>query len=118
MAMEDLKGRIKALLNEIEFTHLKKNWTERLIARGVAKEDSYEWVAEIGHIVDEYERSLRFLTDMLEISDAIGAAQKLESWIAYTRDMTIWRLDDVVNQLQGKYEKYLPPEPNDEDEST
>lgn len=114
--MEDLKGRIKVLLHEIEFTHLKKNWAERLIAAGVEKEDSYKWVAEIGHVVDEYERSLRFLADMLETSDASSAAQKLESWIAYTRDMTIWKLDDVVKELQGQYEKYLPPEPNDEDE--
>jgi hypothetical protein len=30
--------------------------------------------------------------------------------------MTIWKLDDVVNQLQGKYEKYLPPEPDEDDE--
>jgi hypothetical protein len=116
--MEDLKDRIKALLYEIEFTHLKKNWAERLIVAGVEKEDSYKWVAEIGHVVDEYERSLRFLADMLETSDANGAAQKLESWIAYTRDMTIWKLDDVVNQLQGRYEKYLPPQPENGNEPT
>ena len=114
--MEDLKGRIKALLHEIEFTHLKQYWAERLIAGGVEKEDSYKWVAEIGHVVDEYERSLRFLAEMLETNDANDAAQKLESWIAYTRDITIWKLDDVVNQLQGRYEKYLPPEPDDIDE--
>ena len=112
--MEDLKPRIKVLLNEIEFTHLKKNWAERLIAAGVEKEDVGTWTAEIGHIVDEYERSLRFLVDLLQTSDASHAAQELESWIAYTRDMTIWKLDDVMKALQGRYEKYLPPEPDDE----
>ncbi len=116
--MEDLKARIKALLHEIEFTHLKQNWAERIITTGVAKEDSYKWVAEIGHIVDEYERSLRFLTNLLQTSKPSDAAEKLEGWIAYTRDMTIWKLDDALNQLQGRYEKYLPPEPEDEDEES
>jgi hypothetical protein len=114
--VENLKERIKTLLHEIEFTHLKKNWAERLIEAGIDEEDAGMWVVEIGHIVDEYERSLRFLVDLLQTSDTSGAARKLESWIAYTRDMTIWKLDDVVNQLQGKYEKYLPPEPDEDDE--
>jgi hypothetical protein len=95
---------------------LKKNWADRLIEGGVAKEDVGKWVVEIGHIVDEYERSLRFLIDLLQKNDATSAAKGLENWVAYTRDMTIWKLDDVVNQLQGRYEKYLPPEPHDEDE--
>jgi hypothetical protein len=114
--VEDLKTRIKVLMHEIEFTHLKKNWVERLIAADVEKEDAYQWVAEIGHVVDEYERSLRFLVDLLQTNDASSAAQELESWVAYTRDMTIWKLGDVMNQLQGRYEKYLPPALDDEDE--
>lgn len=115
--MEDLKKRIKALLHEIEFTHLKKNWVERLIAGGVEQADCYKWVAEIGHVVDEYESSLRFLVEMLETSDAARAAQELEGWIAYTHDITLWKLDDVLNELRGRYEKYLPPEPEDDDET-
>ena len=114
--MDDLQKRIKALLNEIEYTHLKTDWAERLIAGGVEKSDAYTWVAELGHIVDEYERSLRFLVKMLESSDASIAAGELEDWLAHTRDMTVWKLEYVLNELQGKYEKYLPPEPDDEDE--
>lgn len=114
--MQDLKERIKTLLYEIEYTHLKKNWAERLIEAGIEKEDSYRWVAELGHVVDEYERSLRFLAEMLATSDANSAAQELDSWIAYTQDITIWKLGEVVSQLHGTYEKYLPPEPEDEDE--
>lgn len=45
--MQDLKERIKTLLYEIEYIHLKKNWAERLIEAGIEKEDSYKWVAEI-----------------------------------------------------------------------
>jgi hypothetical protein len=115
--MEDLKARVKTLMYEIEYTHLKKLWVERVIKAGIAPEDAYKWVAEIGHIVDEYERSLRFLLDLLQESKPERVAQKLESWLAYTRDMTVWKLEDVTKELEGKYEKYLPPEPEDEDES-
>lgn len=115
--MDDLKERIKALLHEIEFTHLKKNWVEQVIAGGVEREDSYKWVAEIGHVVDEYERSLRYLVDLLHTSDASSAAQELESWIAYTRDMTVWTIDEAMKRLEGRYEKYLPPEPDDQEPS-
>jgi hypothetical protein len=88
-------------MHEIEFTHLKKNWVERLIAADVEKQDAYKWVAEIGHVVDEYERSLRFLVDLLQTNDASSAALKLESWVAYTRDMTIWKLGDVMTSCKG-----------------
>lgn len=114
--MEDVKEQVKTLLHEIEFTHLKKNWAERLLDAGIDKEDIGKWVVEIGHVVDEYERSLRFLMELLHTTDAGIAAQKLESWVAYTRDMTIWKLDYMVKELQGRYEKYIPPDPEDEDE--
>lgn len=114
--MDDLKKRLKTLMTEIEYTHLKKNWAERLIAGGVDKEDVYKWIVEIGHVVDEYERSLRFLADLLETSNATDAAQELESWIAYTRDLTVWKLQMMVEELHECYEKYLPPEPEDDEE--
>jgi hypothetical protein len=112
--MDDLKERIKALLNEIEYTHLKKNWAEQLITAGIDEKDVYKWVAEIGHVVDEYERSLRYLVNLLQESEVERVAQRLQGWIAYTRDMTTWKLDDVIKELNGRYEKYLPPEPDDE----
>jgi hypothetical protein len=117
--MDDLRNRVKALMHEIEFTHLKKIWVEQAIEAGIAKEDVYKWVAEIGHIVDEYERSLRFLIDLLEQKNTEKIARELESWIAYTHDMTVWKLDDVMNELElrGNYKQYLPPELDNEDES-
>ena len=114
--MDDLKKRLKKLMTEIEYTHLKKNWTERLIAGGVEQADSYKWVAELGHVVDEYERSLRFLIGVLATSDPASASSKLEGWLAYTRDMTVWKLEDVIREMEGRYEKYLPPEPEDDEE--
>lgn len=118
--MDDLKLRVKTLLHEIEYTHLKKDWVERAIQAGIAQDDVYKWVAEIGHVVDEYERSLRFLINLLQQNETEPIAEKLEGWIAYTHDITVWRLDDVMKELKanGGYEKYLPPEPDDEDEAT
>ncbi|CAG0975201.1 hypothetical protein ANRL4_01522 [Anaerolineae bacterium] len=114
--MEDVKARVKALMHEIEFTHLKKDWVERLITGGIEREDAYKWVAEIGHVVDEYERSLRLLLGLLQENDIATVARKLESWLAYTRDMSIWKLEDATKELQGHYEKYLPSEPEDKEE--
>lgn len=47
---------------------------------------------------------------------AASAAQELESWKAYTRDMTVWKLERMVKELEGRYEKYLPPEPDEQDD--
>ncbi|MCA9887965.1 MAG: hypothetical protein KC546_06320, partial [Anaerolineae bacterium] len=111
------KVRIKALMREIEFTHLKKNWVEKLIAGGVEEDDVYKWVAEIGHVVDEYERNLRFLVDLMDKTDAAEASFALEGWRAYTMDMTVWKLDDSMQQLEGRFEKYLPPEEDYDDDT-
>ncbi|MEM6282575.1 MAG: hypothetical protein AAF787_10315 [Chloroflexota bacterium] len=113
---DGLKARVKALLHEIEYTHLKMTWATQMIEAGVAESDVHQWVAEIGHVVDEYERSLRFLVDMLEKQDKTEAVQDMHSWLAYTRDMTMWTLDDVTSAMQGKYEHYLPDEYEDTDE--
>ncbi len=117
---DELRMRIKTLLDEIEYTHVKRNWVERLIAAGIEERDAHQWAAEVGHIVDEYERSLRFLVDLLEkTSDPAAAAEALEGWVAYTRDLTIWKLDEVTNELKKLYPKYLPPpKPDDEDDES
>ena len=103
-------------MHEIEYTHLKKNWLERVIASGIDKKDAYKWVAEIGQVVDEYERRLGFLVDLLQESEVEPVAQRLESWFAYTQDMTVWKLEEATKELKGRYEKYLPPEPDDDDD--
>lgn len=112
--MQDLKERIKTLLYEIEYIHLKKNWAERLIEAGIEKEDSYKWVAEIGHVVDAYGTSLHDLIDILKYDNVDNIAVGLETWIWKTREMTMWTIDDAMRALEGRYEKYLPPEPEDE----
>ncbi len=113
--MDDLKARVKELLYEIEYTHLKKNWVEQLIEAGVAKEDVYKWVAEIGHVVDVYERSLQHLFEVMEASDVEDVAVELGTFIKITRDTTVWTIDEAMKRLEGRYEKYLPPEDDDED---
>lgn len=113
--IEDLKARIQALMHEIEFTHLKQNWVTHLIEMGVEKEDAYKWVAEIGHVVDEYERSLRNLVDVFEETDVENLAVELRTWIKITGDMTVWTIAKSMKRLEGRYEKYLPPEENEED---
>jgi hypothetical protein len=64
--MSDLKSRVKTLLHEIEFVHLKDKWVKKMIEAGMDKRSASKLAAETGHIVDEYERSLRYLIDKFE----------------------------------------------------
>jgi len=110
MELTDLKSRIKALLREIEFVHLKKVWPERLIAAGIGERDAQVWAAEIGHIVDEYERSLRYLVELIyEPNPRISIAEGVESWAAYTEDLGVFKIEDSMGELQKRLKKYLPP---------
>lgn len=114
--VEDQKARLTALFYEVEFTCLKKNWVDHLTNLGIEKEDAYKWVAEIGHVVDAYGTSLHDLIDLFKEDNVDNIAVGLETWIWKTREMTMWTIDDAMRALKGTYEKYLPPEPEDEDE--
>ena len=113
--MEELRQRIKDLMHEIEYKHLKKDWVEKLITLGIEDKDAYKWSTEIGHIVDEYERSLRLLTELFEIPKVGEIVEKLESRIAYTNDITVWKIGDAIEQMKGRHEKYLPPDDEDDE---
>ena len=106
--MEELRKRIQALLNEIEYTHLKTEWVEKIVEAGIEREDAYKWVAEIGHVVDNYERSLRRLTELFEQDSAEDIAVSLHTWIHVTMEMTTWAIDRAMKEMDGRYEKYLP----------
>jgi hypothetical protein len=114
--VEDLKTRIKALLNEIEFTHLKKDWTKRLTEVGIDEGDASKWAAEIGHVVDEYQSSLIRLVDLLQESDPRRIPQRIHGWAVGRLEVTIPEIEDPMRYLERLVEKYLPPEPDDEDE--
>jgi hypothetical protein len=107
--MEDRGSRTKALMYELEFTYLKRDWLERIVAGGVERRDGHVWIAEIGHVVDEYERSLRYLFWHREIGRPRETAEEVFGWASYTEDMTVWKLGDVCEALDGAYKNYLPP---------
>lgn len=113
--MDELKARIRDLFEEIEFVHLKGDWAKRIVAGGVSKEDSLKWVTELGNIVDEYRLSIELAIDLTYIGDLSEATQALDKWLAYTRDVSMPRISDALDTLEGSLEKYLPP-PNPEDE--
>lgn len=118
MDADELKAKIKSLLEEIEYVHLKKVWPERLIAAGISKREAQKWAAEIGHIVNEYERSLRYLVDLLYVGNPrVTIPEDIESWAAYTRDIGVFTLENSIKDLQEHLKTYLPPNPDEEDES-
>ena len=53
--LDDLKARIKALLTEIEYVHLRKVWPERLVASGIDRQDARKLATEIGQMMGEYQ---------------------------------------------------------------
>src|SRR5258706_12612774 len=115
MAADDLKARIKTLLEEIEYVHLKKNWPERLIAAGIDEGEAHIWAAEIGHVVNEYERSLRYLVEVLYIGNPRQTMpEDINNWAAYTRDIGVFTIENSLGYLQERLEKYIPPQPADD----
>jgi len=86
--MDELKQRINILFEEIESIHLRKTLLINLTAAGIDKSEAQDWTLEIGQIVDEYERSLRILIDLIQESEQERIPQKFESWLAYTEDVS------------------------------
>ena len=116
--MDDLKDRIKAFLEEIEYIHLKKTWLEHLIAAEIDENDARTWAAEIGHVVEEYQSSLMVLAELLEESDPKRIPSEVQNWAVGIRVVTIPEIEEPMHYLEGQLEKYLPPEHDDEDDSS
>ena len=114
--MEDLKTRIKALLHGDEIRQLQQSWIKRLTEVGVDEGEARQWVAEIDHVLDAFELSLRYLVDLFQEDDQEPILRKTEGWAALTRDITVFKIEDAMNYLLEQVSKYLPPEPDDEDE--
>lgn len=114
--MDDLKIRIKALLEEIELTYLKKTWPEQLVASGINEVEAHTWAAEIGHVLEAYQSSLTYLVDLLQETRPDRIPQQANDWADYSRDITVFKIEDSMRYLQERLEKYLPPESSEEDE--
>lgn len=107
--MDELKERIRSLLEEVEYIHVTQNWWLRLLGMGVSEEDIRKWAPNIRFVVEEYKLSLGYLTDLLRISDASEAAEDLKGWVAYTRDTSVWKMSIVHAYIHGtKIEDDLP----------
>lgn len=116
--VNDLKPRIKTFLEEIEFTHVKTLWLEHLLAVGIDKSDAAVWAAEIGHVIEEYQSSLMRLADLLQETDPQRIPEEVHSWAVGRIEVTIPEIEEPMRYLEKQLEKYLPPEPDDEDEAT
>ena len=112
--MDNLKTRIQTFLEEIEFTHLKTNWVERLTELGIVESEARKWAAEIGHVVDEYRSSLMRLAELLEEPDVERIPQRIYSWAVGIIVNTVGEIEEPMRYLEGQLEKYLPPEPDDD----
>ena len=112
--MDEVKDRIKMLFDEVESIHIRQTLRNNLTSAGIDNSEAHNWVIEIGEIVDEYERSLRLLMDLIQINDKGRIPQKLESWLAYTEDISLFKIGDVVKYVKEGLQKYIPPDVEDE----
>jgi hypothetical protein len=115
MMAENLKTHIKTLLHGNEIRQLQQSWIKRLTEAGVDEGEAHQWVAEINHVIDAYELSLLPLVDLFQEHDQKRILRETESWAALTRDITVFKIEDAMGELLKRLNKYLPPEPDDED---
>jgi hypothetical protein len=115
--MDDLGTQIKLFLDDIEFIHLKKEWQERLVNVGIDVAEASVWAAEIGHVIDEYRSSLIRLADLLEETDPERIPLRVHSWAVGRLVVSIPEIEEPMRYLEKQLEKYLPPEPDNENET-
>jgi hypothetical protein len=108
--VEDLKTRIKVLLDELEFRHLKKNWVRHLVETGIDEHEARKWAAEIGHVIDEYRSTLIDLADLMMEYDPELILLDVHEWAVNISDVTVPALEDPMRSLEELLEKYLPPD--------
>jgi hypothetical protein len=96
---DDLIG-IKHLFYAIQYAQLKYDWAERLIMAGCDDRMAHKWVAEMGHVVDEIERSLRFLVEYFRKKDRDRILEAVIGWANYTHDISAWYFENAMTALQ------------------
>ena len=98
--MDDLRTQIKLFLNDVEFTHLKKEWRENLIRVGIDEKEARLWAAEIGHVIDEYRSSLMHLADLLMEVDPDVIPLKVHEWAVGTLEVSISEIEEPMQYLE------------------
>lgn len=116
--MSDLKDRIKKALDELIQMHLYNTWPEHLIALGIDENEARTWGVEISQVVDEYRSTLMQLLDLTDESDSDQIPLKVYSWVVGRIEVTLPEIEDPMRHLATLLQKYVPPEPDDEDKPT
>jgi hypothetical protein len=114
--VDDLKIRIKKLLRGDEIRQLEQAWIKRLTEVGVNERDAHRWVAEINHVLDAYEMSLRPLIELFQEADQEHILVDTQGWASFTHDIIIFKMEDATSHMLESVNEYVPPDPDDEDE--
>ena len=113
--MDDLKARIKEVLDELIQIQLYKTWPEFLIASGIDENDAGTWGVEISQVVDEYRSTLMSLADLLAETDIERIPREVHSWAVGISEVTVDEIQEPMLYLEKQLEKYLPPEEDEDD---
>lgn len=113
-SMDDVKHRIKELLDEIIQVRLWQAWPERLNTMGVEADEARTWGAEISQVVDEYRSTLMSLADLLDETDPEQIRTKVHSWAIGISEVTVPEIQEPMKYLASKIEGRLPAEEKEE----
>ncbi len=68
------------------------------------------FASKIGHVVEAYESSLSDLVDPIyREKPHESVPEDTDSWADFTRDITVFKLEDAMAYMQERLKKYLPP---------
>lgn len=115
---EDDRIGIKHLFWALQYAQLKYDWAERLIMAGFDDRKAHKWVAEMGHVVDEIERSLRFLVQDLNVTERDQILVQVVGWANYTHYMSAWYFESAMTRLQEYLAQNSSAEPDGQTEDT
>ena len=116
--MDDIKERIIALLDEVEYEYVLKIWRQRLITIGMDESDANLWAGETRHVVDACRLALKYLADVFQEADESRIPARIIDWAAFAGDIPVFMIGNVTTYLQEKLGKYYPPEEEDDDEES
>ncbi len=108
--MDDLAGRIQTFMLEIRNEILIGQWMPSVISAGYDERVASKWAAELGHVVEEFDSTLRQLARVLTETDAERIPVRLKSFSEGVTEVTVPEIVEPMERLLELVTPFLPPE--------
>ena len=88
---------------------------EQLRAAGIEEDEVAEWENTIFHVLEAFEWNLKNLVDVLQQDDPEKIVEEIHGWVALTTDLTLFKIESVLDGFAERLEKYIPPDIYDDE---